>query len=316
MLQRPGRSRVLAVSFVLVLLASACGSDDADVDADDAAEDAVAESEVGPDAGGLDGALERSDVDCSEDGLGSSDETEFYGAHWVVDGALGAVCFGDEDPSLIAAWEALSLITPPGQLGDLGLFGGFVSGEDGDEVTLAFVNALDADGTLFQMSVNLDSYDEDPNEAQLTMAHEFSHVFTALPSQLDRTAEAADSCATFYSGEGCYTDDSIMWQWIDRFWGDGLIDEIDPFVDASGAGGEERCAANPGFFGAYAASSPEEDFAETFSAFVYRLEPGSTAQQAKMDWIADQPGLAEFRERAVAAGLGPLQNNFDNCGTG
>ncbi len=267
-------------------------------------------------AGGIDLTLTRDDLDCSEDGLGSTEETTFWVAHVVVDGALGAVCFGDEDPTLIDAWEALSVITPSLQLTDLGLFGGYLSGESGDEITLAFVNALDDDGTLFQMSVNLDEYDQDGNEALLTMAHEFSHVFTALPTQIDRSAEALDSCDTYFNGEGCYEPDSLMYQWIVQFWGDGLIDEIDPFADATGEGGQQRCDVEPAFFGAYAASSPEEDFAESFSALVFQLEPTTVEQQDKLDWMVAQPGLAEFRDRALAAGIGPLENNFDACGLG
>lgn len=71
---------------------------------------------------------------------------------------------------------------------------------------------------------------------------------------------------------------------------------------------------NPGFLGPYSASNPEEDFAETFSAFVYRLEATTPEVQAKLDWMADQPGLVEFRDRADAAGLGPLPNRFEPCG--
>jgi hypothetical protein len=195
----------------------------------------------------------------------------------------------------------------------LALFGGFISGSEDEEVTLAFVNALDDDGSVYQMSVNLDAADADPNEFQLTMAHEFSHVFTALPPELDRFADPF-ACATYYNGEGCYTDDSLMAEWIATFWGDGLIDEVDPEAEASGEEGQERCDLNPGFFGAYAASSPEEDFAESFSAFVFQLPVDSEDLQAKMAWFARQPGLVEFQTRASAAGLGPLANNFDVCG--
>jgi hypothetical protein len=265
-------------------------------------------------AGAVDPSLTRDDIDCSAEGLGSDETSVFTDAYYVVDGALGAVCFGEGDPTLTEAWEALSTITPSLQLADLGLFGAFESVEAGDEVTLAFVNTLDDDGTLFQMSLNTATYEEDPNEALLTMAHEFSHVFTALPSQIDRSAEAEDGCTTYDNGEGCFLPDSLMAQWIELFWGSGLIDEIDPDVDPAGSGGQDRCDTNPGFLGAYAASNPEEDFAETFSAYVFQLDVDADALQAKLDWMNEQPGLAEFRDRAVDAGVGPLENNFDPCG--
>lgn len=283
---------------------------------DDGDQSANAAQEPSAEGTGTTAADTRDDVDCSQEGLGADDTVSFTTAHYVVDGALGDVCLGDADDRLTQAWDALATITPPGQLADLGVFTGFTSAEDGEEVTLAFVNALDADGSLFQMSVNLDTYVDDPNEAQLTMAHEFSHVFTSLPSQLDRTVEAVETCTTYDNGEGCYRDDSIMHQWIQRFWGDGLIDQVDPFAEATAADGQARCDADPGFFGAYAASTPEEDFAESFSVYVFDVETFSAAQQARIDWIAQQPGLTEFRRRADEAGLTGLPNNFGECGLG
>ncbi len=320
--------KLSSAAIAAALLLAACGSGDGDdvaeapaeLDASDAEPEEDADADPEGDAAGVAGSVDlsltRHDVDCSAEGLGDDGTSSFTNAHYVVSGALGAVCFGEGNPTLTEAWEALSVITPSLQLADLGLFGSFESTDGGDEVTLAFVNTLDDDGTLFQMSVNVESYQEDPNEALLTMAHEFSHVFTALPSQIDRSAESEDNCTTFDNGEGCYLPDSLMAQWIALFWGDGLIDEINPSAEASGSAGEDRCSINPGFLGAYAASSPEEDFAESFAAYVFQLDAGTDAVQAKLDWMNDQPGLAEFRDRAVAAGIGPLENNFGSCGEG
>ncbi len=263
--------------------------------------------------GGVDLELDRDDVDCSEDGLGSDDTSIFLVAHVVVDGNLGAVCLGESDPTLISSWEVLAAITPPDQLRDLGLFGGFLARDESGGTTLAFVNTLDDEGSLFQMSVNLDEADANPDELLLTMAHEFSHVFTATSPELDRNADR-DSCTTYYNGEGCYIESSVLAEWIRLFWADGLIDEIDPDSEATIDGGEERCLVNPSFFGAYAASNPEEDFGETFSAYVFDVPADTNEQQAKLDWIDEQPGLAGFRQRAIDADLGPLANNFDRCG--
>lgn len=288
-------SKRLAALLLLALVGTACG--------------VTLDEEVGA------RALSDGDVDCSEEGLGSDDSTRFVAAHVVVDGQLADLCFGEENPTVLDAWEELAIITPPDQLTDLALFGGFVGGDDDEEeVTLAFVNAVDEEGSAFQMSVNVDTFEEDPDEAAITMAHEFAHVFTSLESQIDRTVFFADECDTYYNGEGCFLPDSIMADWVDEFWGNGLIDEIDPNEEAFASVGEDRCDRNPSFFGAYAASNPEEDFAETFGAYVYQVEVDSPAQQAKLDWIDAEPGLAEFRDRAMAAGRGPLDNNFDTCG--
>ena len=299
-----GRLSKLAVAVVaLSLVSGAC------TDSDEFSDDEFS------DGGGTTGSPgSRDGQECDEEVLGADELTTFSVAHYVVDGRLGEVCLGEESDVLLDAWSKLADIAPPGQLGDLGLFGGFASGEHPDDVSLAFVTSIDDDGTLFSMSVNLEEADRDPDELLLTMAHEFAHVFTGISTQVDRSSEAIDSCSTFYNGEGCYESDALVFQWIQRFWGGGLIDEIDVDVEPTADDGQERCELHPGFFGSYAASSPEEDFAESFSAFVFGLEADSAAQQEKLDWIAEQAGLVEFRDRAESAGYLSLPNNFDRCG--
>ena len=262
--------------------------------------------------GGVDFRLTRDDVACGDEDLNIYPSADFLTVHVVVDGNLGAACFGEPDARLTRAWQILASITPAGQLHDLGLFGGFVSNERG-ETTLAFVNRLDFEGSVFQMSVNLDEAEADPDELMLTMAHEFSHVFTALSTQIDRFGFPQD-CETWDNGEGCYLEDSLIWEWIETFWGDELVSQVDPFESPTGALGDQRCSVNPGFLGSYAASHPEEDFAETFSAFVFQLDVDTPQLREKMKWFASQPGLAEFRNLAVEAGLGPLPNHFPRCG--
>jgi hypothetical protein len=252
--------------------------------------------------------------DCTQAALSGDDpEFVFSSAYRVVDGRLGGRCLGEDDPTILDAWEALSTIAPATQLSDLALFAGFEPDGEVAAETLAFVNALDADGAQFQMSVNTVEAEVDPDELLLTLAHEFSHVFAGTAEQLDRTDEAIEACSTYFNGEGCYLPDSLMLAWIDAFWDDALLASVDPFED-SPEDADARCASEDGFFGPYAATNPEEDFAEAFSAFVFGVEPDTDGQAARLDWIAGQRGLAEFRDRADAAGMTPLANNFETCG--
>ena len=262
--------------------------------------------------GGVDFRLHRTDLDCRSSNLNTYPDTPYLVAHMVVQGNLGAPCFGDIDERLMRAWHVLATITPPGQLHDLGIFGGFVSLES-DQTTLAFVNTLPGNPALYQMSINLEQAERDPDELAMTMAHEFAHVLTSNPSQVDRTVFPKD-CRTWHNYRGCYTEDSLMWAWVQEFWGDGIIGGVNPKVEPSRATGEARCNRSAAYFGPYAASHPEEDFAESFSAFVFRVEVNSPEQQAKMEWFARRPELAEFRNRSVEAGLPPLPNRFERCG--
>ena len=269
---------------------------------------------VGACAPSADPTTGATDVDCSEEALnGGDEEFVFTSAYTVEEGRLGELCFGDDDGAILDSWGILATISPAPQLTDLVLFGGFVPDGTSADDTLAFVNPVDSDGSGFQMSINTVDAAADPDELLLTIAHEFSHVFTATAEQLDRSDEAIDACATYFNGEGCYLDGSLMIDWIVEFWDPDVLVDVDPIVD-SADDANDRCAADDGFFGSYAATNPEEDFAEAFSAFVFRLEPRTAGQADRLDWIAAQPGLVEFRDRADAAGLTPLANTFDLCG--
>jgi len=224
----------------------------------------------------------ESDIECSEQALnGGDEEVVFTSAYAVEDGELGGLCFGDDGPPA--------------------------------DDTLAFVTTLDSDGSGFQMSINTIDAEADPDELLLTIAHEFSHVFAATADQLDRSDEAIDACASYFNGEGCYLDDSLLNVWIDEFWDPGVLAGVDP-TEESVDDAEARCADDDGFFGPNGATNPEEDFAEAFSAFVFAAEPATVGQAERLRWIETQPGLVEFRDRAEAAGMSPLSNAFDVCG--
>lgn len=281
-----------------------------DTDSDDAAASVDEDrNQSGGATAGIDPSLTRDDGQCLPDDDADSDQqgTEINLVYQVVGGQLGATCFGSPDETVEWAWRVLADLVPPAQLNDLSVFAGFSSTEGEDNTTLAYVQNVDDDGDQFLMAVNIEATKNDPDEATLTMAHEFTHVFTALPTELDRSVDPGD-CEGFDNGEGCYLDDSILNQWFQTFWqnvpGDPTSDEQ----------AQERCDLDPGFFGSYGASNPEEDFAEAFSAYVLRVEPRGQAQQNRLDFIDRYPGLREFRDRAVDRDYGPLDHNFEACG--
>ena len=257
-----------------------------------------------------DPGLTRDDVDCSEDALEGDGPDEFITAHFVVDGVLGQVCFGRENPTLLVAWELLYLITPPEELGPLAILAGY---DSPDSDTLAFVNTIgELDGADFQMSMNLPFSDEADPEFALTVAHEFSHILAGQIEQLDRFADPA-SCDTFDNGEGCALPGSYLDAWVEAFWSDEDLASLDVTVDDPDAA-QERCNLNPGFLGAYAATNPDEDLAESFAAFVFQVEVDTPELEDKIEFFAARPELAEFRDRAEEAGLAGLPNQFDICG--
>ena len=225
----PQRGRPGLAALTAITLLAGCG------DADGAAGDGNLAVTVG-EADGEDTSVTAGavpDDECSPAALNDGDEEfVFISAFRVVDGTLAERCFGIDDPTIGSAWESLATIAPATQLGDLAIFAGFEPDGDNAAETLAFVNALDANGNSFQMSVNVAEAVIDPDELLLTLAHEFTHVFTSTATQLDRTDDGVDTCATYFNGEGCYADDSLMLAWIDEFW-DELLESVDPLTDSA-----------------------------------------------------------------------------------
>lgn len=227
----------------------------------------------------------------------------------VVDGELGEVCFGDPSRVLEDAWEGLARVTPTEQLEPLRLLAGYDGGGD----TLAFTALADSRRVdAFLVAVDLTSADDYPDETQLTMVHELAHVFTQTPDQLDINADP-EQCNTFWNGAGCFYPDSYIGQWIEDFWTEDDLFAQPGDGTAAEDLGEERCERDPGYVGSYAASSPEEDFAESFSAFVFDLEI-PTGVEPKLDWFEAFPELSAFRDLQRSSGMSAVPNPFDICG--
>ena len=247
--------------------------------------------------------------------------------HFVVQAQLQPPCYVDQpndgddvadvvvddDPRLLAAWESLTAITPDELVADISLLAGFEPCSICD--TLAFVTTLDEDATFFLMAVDVVSGGEDPDELRLTMMHELTHVFAQKPGeQLDVTWRSAAGCATFFNGNGCFESDSYIWAWIQEFWPPEILDTLpeDGSVGTA-AEAEFRCSTDPAYTGSYAAVHPEEDFAETFSAYVYDVEV-DPALSEKFAFFDRYPEFVSIRDNARELGIDATEANFDGCG--
>lgn len=249
------------------------------------------------------------DPDCDEATIGDDGGT-LVGALAVADGVVEGICAGEPDARLDEAWAELLAIVPAEELGALDVFAGY---DDPDSDVMAFVTPLGEVGNdRFGMSVNLATVETDPDALRLTLAHEMSHVFSQTPDQLDASVDSAD-CPTLHNGNGCFLEGSLILDWIDRFWTDEQLASIPDPTEADEAGGERRCSLDPGFLGSYAASSPEEDFAESFSAFVFGLDVPAEVQP-RLDFFAERPEFQAYRDQVLADGRERPENIFDECG--
>lgn len=244
---------------------------------------------------------------CDPEAVGQ-EEGEVTTVYAVVDGSLGPLCHGVSDPVVEASWEELAMVASVDLLTDVELFAGYEAASD----TMAFAGPIDEDHRQFVVAVDVVSAADDVDELRLTMVHELAHVLTQTPDQLD-TELLPEECETLWNGLGCFRPDSYMAGWMDRFWSDEDLASlpIDGGIDEDG--GEDRCLLDPRYVGAYAASHPEEDFADTLSAWVFSVDVNVEVME-KFDYFATFPELVEMREYAIDAGLVDLPSNFDLCG--
>lgn len=320
------RRSILAAAAALVLVS--CGTD-TDPAADDAV-DAVLESEEPDDAiedvdepadgeaGAGFGVLDAGDpaelaAAVADEACDPSAFVEDHGTvgsvYAVVGGELAGLCAGEPSEILVESWLALAAVSPPEQLEPVVLLGGFVSDDD----TVAFAGAADEERyEQFLIAVDLISAEEEPDETRLTMVHELAHVFTQTPDQMDVSADP-DECDGYWNGAGCLRAEGYVASWVEAFWSEDDLAAQPEDGSADTDLGEERCELDPMFLGAYAASSPEEDLAESFSAFVFDLDVPPSVQP-KLDWFEQFPELAGFRDLQRVSGLPDVPNNFDTCG--
>jgi hypothetical protein len=285
---------------------------------------------VSPDADLTDEEIATILADLEADGFCAPSDFEEEGIvtaiHFVVQGQIQDPCYVDQrgagddvspvvvddDPRLIAAWESLASIAPIELVDDISLVVGYEPCATCS--TLAFVTTLDEESTFFIIAVDVVSGADDPDELRLTMMHELTHVFAQRPGEQLIVQSQNSPCDTFYNGIGCFTEDAYLWAWIQEFW----PAEIRDTLPADGGVGtdeeaDERCAADAGYTGSYAAVHPEEDFAETFSAYVFDIET-DPALTAKYQFFDRYPEFVSIRENARAAGLSGIDDDFDGCG--
>lgn len=240
----------------------------------------------------------------------SSDASSFdvVSIYRVASGVVTGLCFGAEDAELREAWRKLELFSTPASRESIRFLASFEY-EPESEV-LGFVQHSENDGhAVLALASHAEESDGD---RFATLAHEFTHVFAVEEDQIDQHVDSEDSCETYFDGDICFAHGSLIADWTARFWTKDML--ADAASDASDSASEDRCEQNAGFFGSYAATNPEEDFAESFSAMILRMPPEDSGQRARLAWLEGRPELSVFRQLAITHDVGPYANTFGTCG--
>lgn len=173
----------------------------------------------------------------------------------------------------------------------------FVINTDGYGNVLAYVSQENEALTKWRVVLDFkDAYDESGNyleEYDETLVHEYAHILTLNASQMQ-----SSSSGTYENEEGILTEGSYLNRFYNMFWLD-IIDEHKEIVymDESGDAAYEFYEKySDQFVSDYAATNPEEDFAETFRIFVFEDEPsGDAIKDEKIKFFYDDTKLNGMR---------------------
>lgn len=169
----------------------------------------------------------------------------------------------------------------------------------------AFV-AVKSDGRTadWVYGVSVDEVSEDPtsNLSVELMVHEFAHVFTL--DQIITSPVRTTNCHDYFTDSVCYQNGTYLYEFIDEFWDDGLLDEL---ALATKSSNPERAFArlydryDSEFVSSYAATDPAEDFAETFMWYVFEeeFEKGSVAAE-KIEFMNRYQNIRSYKAEILS----------------
>ena len=151
---------------------------------------------------------------------------------------------------------------------------------DQADTTLAAVESLSDDNSQWLFSINYIAVAEFQDLVP-TIIHEYAHILSLQDDQTLTESEedsAFEQCRTYLVEEGCLIEGSYLNEFYSQFWLDQDVylprDRTEPETI-------ELVSQYPDdFVSDYAATSPAEDFAESFRVYILEPKPHDTSRKA------------------------------------
>lgn len=165
----------------------------------------------------------------------------------------------------------------------------------------AYVYPNEGDPSTWSMGVSL-GLGED---LDYVLIHEFAHLLTLQASEVPPADSNTDpdACPTYFTGEGCALSGTTMAEFVQRFWPQSQIDEINRLQENEDYDGMEAFYEDNAddFVTDYATTNPAEDLAETFTVFVLNDRPtGDTIADQKVNLLWADAEMVALREQIRA----------------
>lgn len=162
----------------------------------------------------------------------------------------------------------------------------------------AFVETIPPQHEQWSYAVNREIID-DPNSSYNTdlIVHELAHVFgyEEIPGT---SAPRQSECDEYFAQTGCPRKNSYIRTFIDQFWSKDDLRRTQDFTrsqDPISAAEEYYEHDEHEYVSAYAAVSPEEDFAESFLHYVLKNPPERGEARQKVEFFGVYDELQNMR---------------------
>ncbi len=239
---------------------------------------------------------------------------------------LGAPQFSDQAPPSLSAlehdtqtqeniWKYFAAIIPADQRTELQYY---IAATDGKGGMLASVEAFSGQSQAWALVV--DPVDAGkPRDLTFTLLHEFGHLLTLNstqvqpdqpvlqhPNDLQVYNQEAASCPRYFASVGCSLQNSYINQFYDLFWTNiytqwSVVNAAKAQPDYLSLLGRFYRTHETQFVTPYASTSPEEDMAETWAAFVLNPKPADDSiAHRKVLFFYGFPGLVDLRNRIIS----------------
>jgi hypothetical protein len=211
-------------------------------------------------------------------------------------------------------WKYFTRLIPPDQRK---LLSGFSVFTDGKDNYLAAVNQSDLDPSKWELNVDIADASA-KTELTFTLIHEFGHLLTLNSDQVNISMplynnpdnqeiyqREAAACPQYFTDEGCSKPNSYINQFFERFWTDFYtewqqIDQIRNENTRQNRLDDFYTTYEDQFVTDYAATSPEEDMAESWAFFILSPKPELTSiANEKILFFYEYPELVQLRSQIL-----------------
>lgn len=191
-------------------------------------------------------------------------------------------------------WQRFKVIIPERIREDVKEFEIFTDGH-GDYY--GYVSALNFIQTKWRLSFDIQDFTYDKKLSYYGIIHESAHLIGFDDSQHNDTAKSY--CTNYQILERCANDEAYTQLFYEQFWTKEMVEEA--YTNAYNPVEERSYASTKNFVTPYAMNNVNEDFAESFSYFIFSKRPTDLKKirQQKIEFFYQFEELIELRNELL-----------------